>query len=116
MTSVSDIMTWRDGGTVTFTIMEGSLAGKYRLRTPFAGEPRLLYRDETPLTVGGPDEAALLVGLREWFSATATTNDRDAVSRLEGLHELRNLPEELDRVVTLHRIRSVIACLEARAA
>jgi hypothetical protein len=116
MTTVSDIMIWRDGGTVTFTIEGGPLAGKYRLRTPFAGEPRVLFRDETPLTVGGPDEAALLAGLREWFSATETTNARDGLARLDGLHEWRNLPEELDRVVPLHRVRTVIACLEARAA
>lgn len=42
---VGDIMILRDGGTITFTIVGGDLSGKYRLQTPLAGEPRLLFRD-----------------------------------------------------------------------
>ena len=112
---VGDIMIWRDGGTITFTVDGCDLAGKYRLQTPLTGEPRPLFRDDTQLPIGGPDEAALVASLREWLSATATANTHVALARLDGMREWRNLPDDLDRVVPLHRIRSVIRCLEARA-
>jgi hypothetical protein len=112
---VGDIMIWRDGGTITFTIDGCDLAGKYRLQTPFAGEPRPLFRDDTQLLIGGPDEAALLASLREWLSATASADVDGALARLDGMREWRSLPDDLDRVVPLHMIRRVIRCLEARA-
>lgn len=113
---VGDIMIWRDGGTITFAINGCDLAGKYRLQTPLAGEPRPLFRDDALLRIGGPDEAAVLANLREWLSATATAEAHKALARLDGMREWRSLPDDLDRVVPLHRIRSVIRCLEARTA
>jgi len=112
---IGDIMIWRDGGTITFTIEDSELAGKYRLRTPLAGEPRPLFRDDRQLTLGGPEEMALLAGLRDWLSATATADSQRALARLDGMREWRTLPQDLDRVVPLYRIKSVIKCLEARA-
>lgn len=111
---IREIMIWRDGGTITFTIEESALAGRFRLRTPFAGEPRPLFRDDIELALGGSDEAALLTGLRDWWSTTATEASRRALTQLDSLKEWRNLPEELNRVVPLHRIREVIRCLEGR--
>ena len=113
---VGEIMIWRDGGTITFTIDESELAGRYRLRTPFAGEPRPLFRDDTQLTFGGPDETALLAGLRDWWSATVTEESHRALAQLDSMGEWRNLTDDLDRVVPLHRMREVIRCLEERAA
>jgi hypothetical protein len=112
---VGEIMIWRDGGTITFTIDGCDRAGKYRLQTPVAGEPRPLFRDDTQFAIGGADEAKLLAGLRDWLSATATADAHGALARLDAMREWRNFPDDLDRVVPLHRIRSVIRCLEARA-
>ena len=112
---VAEIEMWRDGGTITFAIAGSSLAGRYRLRTPFAGEPRPLFQDDVQLAVGGPEEAAVLAGLREWFSAVATRESDQALARLDGMHEWRNLPADLARAVPLHRIRAIIRCLETRA-
>lgn len=113
---VSEIMMWRDGGTITFTIDESELAGRYRLRTPFAGEPRPLFRDDIQLMSGGPDETALLAGLRDWWSATATEESHRALAQLDSMVEWRNLSDDLNRAVPLHWIRDVIRCLEERAA
>ncbi|HEY6854207.1 MAG TPA: hypothetical protein VI139_08165 [Gemmatimonadales bacterium] len=111
---IGEIMIWRDGGTISFTIDDGALAGRYRLRTPFAGEPRPLYRDDVALALGGPDEAALLDGLRAWWATAATDEAQRALTELDGMREWRSLREELTRVLPLHRIRDVIRCLEAR--
>ena len=113
---IDDIMIWRDGGTITFTIEGSELAGKYRLRTPRLGEPRRLFRDDKQLKVGGRDEKSLLAGLRDWWSVTATADSQRALARLDAMREWRNLPDDLKQAVPLHRIRSVITCLEARAA
>jgi hypothetical protein len=113
---IGDIMIRRDGGTITFTVEDSELAGKYQLRTPFAGEPRPLFRDHRQLALGGPEEMALLASLRDWLSAAATEDSQRALARLDGMREWRNLPEDLDRVIPLHRIKSVIKCLEARTA
>jgi hypothetical protein len=112
---VSDIMVWRDGGTITFTLDGSQMAGKYRLRTRFGGEPRPLFRDERQLSFGGSDEAAVLANLREWFAASATSHALRALVRLDEMRGWRNLPDDLVRVVPLHRVRDVIECLEARS-
>jgi hypothetical protein len=113
---VSDIMVWRDGGTITFVVSDGTTAGKYRLRTPFAGEPRVLFRDEVQLPCGGAAEKELALALRAWLDATLTKQVTAALKRLDSLHEWRNLPEDLAAVVPVHRIRTVTTCLEARIA
>jgi hypothetical protein len=114
MLVIREIMIWRDGGTITFTIEDGELAGRYRLRTPSAGEPRPLFRDDRPLAFGGAEETVLLHGLRGWWSATVTPEDTRALARLDSMREWRNLTDELKRVVPLHRVRAVIQCLEER--
>ena len=113
---VGDIMIRRDGGTIEFTVEGSDLAGKYRLQTPFLGEPRPLFRDDVQLRIGGPVEAALAAGLRQWLSDAMAADAEEALARLDDLHEWRNLPDDLLRVVPLHRIRSVVEYLEARAA
>ena len=114
MMRVGEIMVRRDGGTIVFTIDDCDIAGKYRLQTPFLGEPRPLFRDETRLRIGGRDEAAVAAGLRQWLSENTTADADEALARLDGLPEWRNLPDDLARVVPLHRIRSVVNLLEAR--
>ena len=114
MLVIREIMIWRDGGTITFTIDGGELAGRYRLRTPSAGEPRPLFRDDRQLAFGGPEETVLLDGLRGWWSATVTSEDARALTQLDSMREWRNLNDALNRVVPLHRVRAVIQCLEER--
>jgi hypothetical protein len=111
MIRVHDIMMWRDGGTITFTVEGDNLSGRYRLRTPIAGEPRLLFRDDVQVPIGGEAEAVLTSALKRWLSFNI--DDENALARLGELHEWRNLPEDLARVVPLYRIRSVIRYLEA---
>ena len=111
---LNDIMIQRDGGTITFTVAGNDLAGQYRLRTPLQGQPRPVFRGERELQLGGRDEAALLASLREWFSATASPDQQRALARLDEMREWRDLSDDLDRAVPLHRIRDVIRCLEAR--
>ena len=113
---VTDIMVWRDGGTVTFAVDDDMWAGRYRLRTPFAGEPRLLFRDDVPLPCGGATEKALAGALRRWLDVAVTSDVAAALWRLDSLQEWRNPPTDLGAVVPFHRIRTVIVCLEARTA
>ena len=112
---VAGIVMRRDGGTIEFAVDGCDLAGKYRLQTPFLGEPRPLFRDDKRLPIGGPGEAALAASLRRWLSDAVTANAEEALARLDDLSEWRNLPEDLLRVVPLYRIRIVIEYLEARA-
>jgi hypothetical protein len=111
---VTDIMIWRDGGTITFTVDDSTMAGKYRLQTPFRGELRPLFRDEQELPRGGSDERALVVELRAWLEASMTNDIVKALKRLDSVRPWRNLPDELVAVVLFHRMRDVIKCLEAR--
>jgi hypothetical protein len=113
---VSDIMIWRDGGTITFVVGDSPVNGKYRLRSPLHGEPRPLFHDDEQIENGGAIEKALLVELRYWFASTVTTDAAEAIRKLDSLREWRNLPDELAKVVPLHWIRTVIRCLEARVA
>ena len=111
---IVDIVTWRDGGTITFTIEASDLAGRYRLQTPFAGEPRPLFQNDSRLVFGGPEETALVMALGQWLSMTMTPESQRALPMLDCRAEWRNLPDDLRRAVPLHRIRTVIRCLQAR--
>jgi hypothetical protein len=112
---VTDIIILRDGGTILFRIEDPpSLAGKYRLRTPFAGEPRPIFRDEAQLEFGSAEEAALSSALQGWLESRLTPAAGAALRELDELKEWRNLPSRLDEVVPLHRIRDVIRCLYGR--
>jgi len=111
---VSDVMLWRDGGTITFVLSDGASAGNYRLQTPFAGEPRFLFRDEGQLPYGGAAEREVAIVSRAWLQANVTQHVEAALQQLDLLHEWRSLPGDLGAVVPLHRIRTVITCLEAR--
>jgi hypothetical protein len=114
--NVRDIEMRRDGGTISFTLDTGASVSSYRLRTPFAGDQRLLSCDESELVPGGDDEAVVLAGLRAWYAAQLGPQLVAALDRLDALPEWRNLPPDLVAAVPLHRIRTVIRCLEARAA
>lgn len=117
---ISEIRIYRDGGTIEFTVDGGlsagvgPLVGVYRLDTPWRGDPRALFLNDRQLPFGGPEEAVLLTALSEWLSAKATPASRDALGRLDALDVWRNLDDDLARVVPLHRVRTVIRCLEAR--
>ena len=114
--NVSNVMMWRDGGTITFIISDHAMSGEFRLRTPFAGEPRLLFRDDVQLQCGGLAEKALASSLRTWLDAAVTNEVAAAFERLDSLPEWRNLPVDLQRVVPLHWLRTVVVYLEARTA
>lgn len=114
--TVTDITILRDGGTILFRIEDPPpLAGRYRLRTPFHGHPRPIFRDAVQLELGSTREAALSRALREWLDARLDPASAAALRELDELGEWRNLPERLLQVVPLHRIREVIRCLDGRA-
>ena len=113
---VTDIMIWRDGGTISFVLDGSTMAGRYRLQAAWHGEPRPFFRDDQQLPCGGPEERAVTVELRAWLEASMTTEIAKALDRLDSLREWRNLPTELDKAVPFHWIRGVIDCLEARSA
>jgi hypothetical protein len=114
--NVRDITVWRDGGTITFAIEDDALGGAYRLRTPFSGEPRPLFRDGEELQCGGPAERELVTALRAWLAGQITASIAAALVRLDQLPLWRNLPGELLVAAPIHRIRAVTRCLEDRAA
>jgi len=110
---VRDIGCMRDGGTITFTLVDAAaLTGRWRLQTPFAGEPRPLFHDER--RCGRATERELLAQLRAWIDSALTADLRAALARLDALQVWRNLPEDLLAAVPLHRLRSVVQCIEAR--
>ena len=113
--SVRDIEIWRDGGTITFILDASELAGVYRLRTPWAGEPRLVLRDERELAYGGEDERHLLAELQSWFAGQITPTVEASLTELDALSIWRDLPAELQAAIPLHHLRTVIRCLLARA-
>jgi hypothetical protein len=112
---VSDIQLLRDGGTIVFTVAESASAGKYRLQTPLLGEPRPLFKDERRLRRGGTEERTLLAELRAWLAETVTAELQEACAWLDELREWRDLPAELRAAVPLHRLRTVVRCLEQRS-
>jgi len=114
--NVHDIEIWRDGGTITFILDADGPTSYFRLRTPLAGEPRLLFCDERALQPGSDDEAAVLADLRSWFADELSEQLGAALDRLDALPEWRNLRPDLAAALPLHHIRTVIRCLEARAA
>src|SRR5262245_27995967 len=110
---VRDIGCMRDGGTITFTLADAdALTGRYRLQTPWLGEPRPLFRDER--RCGGAAERELVVALRTWLDGALTADLRAALDRLDVLPEWRNLSGDLLAAVPLHRLRTVVQCIEAR--
>jgi hypothetical protein len=113
--TVRDIEIWRDGGTITFTLEASELAGSYRLRTPLAGVPRPAFRDERELESSGEDERHLLAELQSWLAAQTTPTVEARLAELDALAIWHNLPVELQAMTPLHRLRTVIRCLQARA-
>ncbi len=113
--TVSGIEILRDGGTILFRIHDSPLAGSYQLRTPFDGEPRLIHRDGAALAVGSVEESRLSDELQHWLDTQLTPSVRATLSKLEGLREWRNLPDELVQVIPLVRIRGVIERLRGRS-
>jgi hypothetical protein len=113
--TVTDIEILRDGGTILFRVKDPPLlAGKYRLRTPFAGEPRPIFRGEVQLEFASAEEAELSNALQRWLDSQLSPPASAALDELDQLTEWRNLPDRLDDVVPLHRIRDVIRCLDGR--
>lgn len=113
--TITDIHLLRDGGTILFVIQDPPLlAGRYRLRTPFEGEPRPIFRDEVQLELGSKEEAALSRGLQRWLSSRLTPTVAAALQELDEFKRWPNLPDRLAQVVPLHQIRDVIRCLDGR--
>lgn len=113
--NVTEIEIYRDGGTITFRILDDAeLEGSYRLQTPSLGEPRPIFRDEKKLKLRSVRERELATALERWLDAELTPERADALRDLDQLSIWQNLPERLSEVVPLHRVRTVIRCLEAR--
>jgi hypothetical protein len=81
--TVRDIEIWRDGGTITFTLDASELADSYRLRTPLAGVPRPVIRDERELESSAEDERHLLAELQNWLAAQTTPTVEARLAELD---------------------------------
>lgn len=112
---VTDIMTARDGGTITFRIVDGgALSGAYRLQTPFLGTPRPLFHDEVRLRKRSRKEKGVAAALQGWLDTRLTPDLAAALRELDSRRIWQNLPDHLLRAVPLHRVRTVVKCLRAR--
>jgi hypothetical protein len=111
---VSDIGMYRDGGTIVFRLSGFTVDGLYRLRTPLQGLPQPLFRDDVQLPFGGEVEVAVLAALRGWLAGETIGDAAIALSELTGLSLWQNLPERLNQVVPLWRIRHVVERLAER--
>jgi hypothetical protein len=114
--SIVEVEVWRDGGTITFKLVDSPSSGYYRLQTPWRGEPRPLFREDQQLEFGSAEEANVLAALEIWFGDSLTPELSSSLDELDRLQIWLNLPERLSHAVSLHRIRTVIRCLQARAA
>jgi hypothetical protein len=114
--TITDIQILRDGGTILFTLAATPNAGRYRLQTPFLGEPRPLFLNDRQLGLGSPAEQELVPQLQAWLRENMTAERQEALHQLDSLKEWRNLPRDLLDAVPLHRIRTVLDCLLKRSA
>ena len=114
MVNVSGIDAYRDGGTIVFQLTGGRVDGLYRLRTPLAGFPRPLSRDDVWLPLGDAVEVMILSELQQWLSIVGIGNAATALAELDQLSLWQNLPERLSRAVPLWRIRKVVEELSKR--
>ncbi len=114
--NITGIDILRDGGTILFTLSGTPNAGRYRLQTPFRGEPRPIFLADQQLELGSPAERELITQLQGWLHNVTTPDKVKALHTLDKLKEWRNLPRDLADAVPMHRIRSVIECLMKRNA
>src|SRR5687767_10546383 len=88
--TVTDIDILRDGGTILFRLRGATpFTGKYRLRTPFGGEPRPIFRDEAQLELGSAAEAELSSALQRWLDSQLSPAASAALGKLDQLKEWR---------------------------
>ena len=113
--TITDIEMFRDGGTIVFTLSGTPNAGRYRLQTPFRGEPRPIFLNDRQLEFGSPAEQELVPQLQAWLDQAMTKDRLNALRKLDTLKEWHNLPNKLLDAVPLHRIRTVLECLIRRA-
>ena len=114
---ISEINILRDGGTILFKISgwaNSAACGLYRLQTPYAGEPRRLFKDDMPIELAGAEERQLLVALQRWIAEKTTPAMGKALHELDQLEAWRNLPDDLVAALPLHRIRYVADVLSSR--
>jgi hypothetical protein len=111
---ISEIMIIRDGGTIQFEISDDILVGKYRLQTPFLGEPRPLFHDEHKLDFGSAEEVAVARKLKVWLADNLTDELKQSLAELDDLKVWQNISAKLNKVVPYHRIRKVLHVLAAR--
>src|SRR4051812_48163495 len=115
-TKISEIEMFRDGGTIFFTLSGAPNAGRYRLQTPFRGEPRPLFVGDRQLEFGSTAERELIPQLEQWLDQSMTEERQEALRTLDALKTWHQLPAKLLDVVPLHRIRTVLQCLLKRNA
>jgi hypothetical protein len=114
--TITGIEILRDGGTIRFTLSGTQNAGKYRLQTPFQGEPRPIFFNDRQLEFGSPAEQDLIPQLQAWLHEAMSEDRQTALRTLDTLKVWRNLPTDLLDAVPLHRIRTVLECLLKRSA
>jgi hypothetical protein len=64
---IFDIEFYRDGGSIEFQIEKNGVTRHVRLETPWAGEPRALLVDSTPVNRGSAQVQELLSDLATWW-------------------------------------------------
>jgi hypothetical protein len=109
--TITDIKILRDGGTILFTLSGVANVGNYRLQTPFDGEPRPIFFNESRLEFGSAGERELAVQLEAWLRQNLTEDSQKAIDALDILSEWRNLSKPMREVIPLHHIRTVLRCL-----
>lgn len=114
--TITDIEILRDGGTILFTLSGTHNAGKYRLQTPFRGEPRPIFCNERKLEFGSPAEKDLILQLQAWLHDNMSADRERALRTLDALKVWRNPPRDLVDAIPLHRVRTVLECLLKRHA
>ena len=108
-------MILRDGGTILFEISNDTLAGKYRLQTPFGGKPEPLFHNEKKLELGSVEEIQMASKLKLWLADNLTDELKQSLAELDSLKVWRNISPKLLEAVPYHWIRHVLQVLEGRS-
>jgi len=74
-----------------------------------------VFRDERELESAAKTKRHLLADLQSWLAAQTHPLSRPGLAELDALAIWHNLPVELQAMTPLHRLRTVIRCLQARA-
>lgn len=101
---ISDIQTYRDGGSISFRVERHGVGKDVWLETPFRGEPRSLLVDSVKLQPHSQELAALLRDIDDWHAALPEPWRAliEEVLRKQGPYY--NASEEISHAIELSRV------------